>query len=103
MILYQVHHMWYETSMIDECWHSVLGAIKAAPGVDVKIKICFNFQTYIEEPDVSDVRMLLEKHQNHPLFKDYDVDDVSDKISIIIVSYIDYINNNVWKKNVKTF
>ena len=74
MILYQVHHMWYETSMIDECWHSVLGALRAAPDVDVKIKICFNFQTYIEKPDVGDVRGMLEKHQNHPLFKDYDID-----------------------------
>jgi len=74
MILYQVHHMWYETSMIDECWHSVLNALKAAPNVDVKIKICFNFQTYIEKPDVGNVRGMLEKHQNHPLFKDYNVD-----------------------------
>lgn len=74
MIVYQVHHMWYETSMIDECWHSVLNAIKAAPGVDVKIKICFNFQTYIEKPDVGNVRKMLEKHQNHPLFKDYGVE-----------------------------
>ena len=37
------------------------------------------------------------------LVKDYDVDDISDKISAIIASYIDYINNNIWKKNVKTF
>ena len=37
------------------------------------------------------------------LVKDYDVDNVSDKISVIVASYIDYINNNIWKKNVKTF
>ena len=28
MILYQVHHMWYDTSMIDECWHSILQAFE---------------------------------------------------------------------------
>lgn len=74
MIVYQVHHMWYESNMIDECWHSVLQALKSAPGVDVKIKICFNFQTYVEKPTVGSVRGMLEKHQNHPLFKDYDVE-----------------------------
>ena len=29
---------------------------------------------------------------------DYDVDNVSLKISRIILSYIDYVNKNVWKK-----
>ena len=37
------------------------------------------------------------------LVDDYNVDNVSDKISNIIISYIDYINNKVWKKNVKPF
>ena len=74
MIVYQVHHMWYESNMIDECWHSVLQALKSAPDVDVKIKICFNFQTYVEKPTVGSVRGMLEKHQNHPLFKDYDIE-----------------------------
>ena len=32
------------------------------------------------------------------LVDDYNVDNVSDKISNIIISYIDYINNKVWKK-----
>lgn len=74
MIVYQVHHMWYETSMIDECWYSVLQALRAAPNVDVRLKICFNFQTYVEKPIEGDVREMLEKHQNHPLFKDYNVE-----------------------------
>jgi len=37
------------------------------------------------------------------LVNDYNVNNISDKISNIIVSYTDYINNKVWKKNVKTF
>lgn len=74
MIVYQVHHMWYESNMIDECWHSVLQALRSAPNVDVKLKICFNFQTYVEKPTVGNVRGMLEKHQNHPLFKDYNVE-----------------------------
>ena len=71
MIVYQVHHMWYESNMIDECWHSVLNAWRAAPDVEVKIKICFNFQTYIEEPEVKDFEFMLKKHTTHPLFRDY--------------------------------
>lgn len=71
MIVYQVHHMWYESNMIDECWHSVLNALRAAPDVEVKIKICFNFQTYIEEPEVKDFEFMLKKHTTHPLFRDY--------------------------------
>ena len=39
MILYQVHHMWYETAMIQECWDSILAAKRAAPNVEVKVRI----------------------------------------------------------------
>jgi len=71
MILYQVHHMWYESSMIDECWHSVLQALRAAPDVDVKVQICFNMQTYIEKPEVDNHRLMLTKWDSHPLMQDY--------------------------------
>tara|TARA_R110000772_G_scaffold167371_1_gene279079 strand:+ start:1124 stop:2005 length:882 start_codon:yes stop_codon:yes gene_type:complete len=71
MILFQMHHMWYESNMIDECWHSILQALRSAPKVDVKIKICFNLQTYIEDPDSVNPKQLLEKWDNHPLMKDF--------------------------------
>ena len=32
------------------------------------------------------------------IVSDYDVDNVSLKVSRIILSYIDYINSTVWKK-----
>ena len=32
------------------------------------------------------------------IVKDYDVDDVSYKVVKIIISYVDYINRNVWRK-----
>ncbi len=63
--------MWYESNMIDECWHSILQALKSAPEVDVKIKICFNYQTYVEEPTVSSPKRLLDKWDSHPLMQDY--------------------------------
>ena len=33
------------------------------------------------------------------IVSDYDVDNVSLKVSRIILSYIDYINSTVWKKD----
>lgn len=71
MILLQVHHMWYESNMIDECWHSILQALRAAPNVDVKIKICFNYQTYVEKPSIGNVKTLFDKWDSHPLMQDY--------------------------------
>jgi len=71
MILFQLHHMWYESNMIDECWHSVLQALRAAPEVDVKIKICFNYQTYIEQPTTLEHKLMLDKWDSHPLMQDY--------------------------------
>ena len=71
MILYQVHHMWYETAMIQECWDSILAAKRAAPNVEVKVRICLNKQTYVEQPNKdSDVNNFFNKHLDHPLFKD---------------------------------
>jgi len=71
MILYQVHHMWYETAMIQECWDSVLAALKASPNTDVKIEICLNKQTYVEKPNEgSKVDDFFSKHLDHSLFKD---------------------------------
>lgn len=77
MILYQVHHMWYETAMIQECWDSILAAKRAAPNVEVKVRICLNKQTYVEEPNEgSDVNNFFNKHLDHALFKDKDTEIV---------------------------
>ena len=78
MILFQIHHMWYETNMINECWDSILAAKKAAPNVQVKLKICFNKQTYIEKPEGKlNAEEFFEKHLDHPLFKDPTTEIVS--------------------------
>jgi hypothetical protein len=71
MILLQIHHMWYETNMIQECWDSILAAKKSAPNVDVKVSICLNKQTYVEKPSEGMVPdEFFTRHLNHPLFKD---------------------------------
>jgi len=40
--------------------------------------------------------------QRMPIVKDYDSDKVAQKVVRIILSYTDYINRTVWKKNGKT-
>lgn len=78
MILYQVHHMWYETAMIKECWDSVLAAKKIASAVPIKIKICFNEQTYIEKPHSGKkVEEFFKPHLKHPLLKESDVEVIT--------------------------
>ena len=37
--------------------------------------------------------------RNISIVKDYSINNVSDKVVRIIISYVDYINRNVWKKN----
>ena len=36
-----------------------------------------------------------------PVVRDYDVPDVSDKVVRIILSHVDVVNRNVWRKNVR--
>lgn len=51
------------------------------------------------------LQMVISQYENGvapKIVADYDVDNVSMKVSRIILSYIDYINRNVWKKNSST-
>ncbi len=75
MILLQLHHMWYETNMIQECWDSILAAKRAASDVELKIKLCFNKQTYIETPSEGlNVDNFFQKHMSHSLITDKDTE-----------------------------
>ena len=40
----------------------------------------------------------INKSKVKSIVKDYDVDNVSEKVANIILSYTDYINRVVWKK-----
>lgn len=70
--------MWYETAMIKECWDSILAAKKIASTVPIKIKICFNEQTYIEKPsNGKKVEEFFKPHLEHPLLRECDVEVVT--------------------------
>ena len=49
------------------------------------------------------IEIVTKQHsENSNIFKivkDYNVDNVSKKVLRIIISYIDYVNRTVWKKN----
>jgi UDP-N-acetylglucosamine 2-epimerase (non-hydrolysing) len=49
------------------------------------------------------VKTVVEQYSENPnavrKIKDYDVDNVSLKVTRIILSYIDYVNRTVWKKD----
>ena len=51
---------------------------------------------------VNMVTKQFESGNTPKIVKDYDVDNVSLKVSRIILSYIDYINRTVWKKDSST-
>ena len=51
------------------------------------------------------LQMVISQNENGlapNIVADYNVDNVSMKVSRIILSYIDYINRTVWKKNSST-
>ena len=59
----------------------------------------------IRERIVESLEMVISQHENRitpNIVADYDVDNVSMKVSRIILSYVDYINRIVWKKNNST-
>ncbi len=48
------------------------------------------------------MNVVIEQHKNgaHTIISDYNVSNVSSKVIKIIFSYIEYVNNFTWKKNV---
>ena len=60
-----------------------------------------SIMTRINIKNISNAINIFEKNKDQKIntIKDYKVDNVSDKITKIILSNIDYININVWKKH----
>ena len=46
--------------------------------------------------------IILTSKNIEDIIKDYNVDNVSIKVTRIILSYIDYVNRTVWKKDTVT-
>lgn len=59
--------MWYEAAMLVETFDSIYAALRHAS--NVKIKLCFNSQTYIETPIDSTALQMFDVIKDHPLME----------------------------------
>ena len=48
--------------------------------------------------EILDKKVKLQEDETIKIVQEYDVDNVSEKVSRIILSYVDYINYYVWHK-----
>ena len=63
-----------------------------------------NYERIEQGLEILDKKVKLQKDEKIKIVKEYDVDNVSEKVSRIIVSYVDYINYYVWhKKKIKLY
>ena len=67
MILFQMHIMWYEAAMLQETFDSIQSALEHSN--NVKIKLCFNSQTYIETPIEGSAIEMFDVIKDHPLME----------------------------------
>ena len=65
MIIFQMHIMWYESAMLNETFDSIHSAMQYAN--NVKVKLCFNSQTYIEKPLKGSAIEMFDVIKDHPL------------------------------------
>lgn len=73
MISFNQHIMWYEVDMVQETFHSLMDALQHAPETPT-INLCFNSQTYIEEPLAGiEIKALFDKLQTHEIFQKHKI------------------------------
>ena len=66
--LYQMHVMWYELEMLPETLDSLAQAVQYA-SIPVDIQVCFNKQTFLEQPIVNNIDEHFNKIREHPILK----------------------------------
>lgn len=91
-----------ESSIINFPAISLRDSTERSEGMEEGVLIMSGFN---RDKLINGVNVVTSKNNQNliKLVDDYDVDNVSNKITNIVISYIDYINNKIWKKNVKTF
>lgn len=77
-ISFNMHIMWYESQMVWETLDSIADAMKYS-SIPVRVRLCYNKQTYIESPTGS-VDDMISRFNTHPLTKSSEiiVKDMSD-------------------------
>jgi len=80
-IIGTLHVMWYESYMINETLDSIQAAIQNTTD-DVKLVICLNSQTYIEQPDPGfDPIKMFDEFLSHPVLVNATIIHKTDKDS----------------------
>ena len=71
-------------------------------GIDVGTLILSGLkkERVIQAIDIVTKQHVQRKKRNFSIIPDYEVDNISQKVLRIIVSYIDYVNRTVWNKNI---
>lgn len=67
--LYQMHIMWYELDMVEETLNSFLKAKEYAT-IPIDVSVCFNKQTFLEQPIVDNINQRFDDLAKHPVLKD---------------------------------
>ena len=67
-LLFQMHIMWYEYRMVREALDSLQKAISNS-NIDVKINLCLNYKTYLEEPVEGTAKEMFDEFMDHSIIK----------------------------------
>ena len=67
-LLFQMHVMWYEYMIVKEGLDSLQRTMENSD-IDVKINLCLNHQTYLEEPVEGTAREMFDEFMDHDIMK----------------------------------
>ncbi len=90
--LYQMHVMWYELEMLPETLDSLAQAVQYA-SVPVDIKLCFNKQTFLEQPIINNIDDQFTRILEHPVLENVSVVEKTNDDS--------FYNVGDWRREIK--
>lgn len=91
--LYQMHVMWYEVEMVPETLDSLSRALQYA-SIPVDIKVCFNKQTFLEQPVVDNINESFDKLSKHPVLENASIVEKTNEDG--------FFNVGDWRREVRT-
>ena len=91
--MYQMHVMWYELEMVTETLDSLETAIEFA-NIPLDISVCFNKQTFLEQPIVDNINEKFDIISNHSVLKNATIIEKTNNDS--------FFNVGDWRRTVKS-
>lgn len=87
-ITYSLHIMWYEYELIKEHFSSLSDALELVPTVPIRLVVCSNNQTYMEQPIDPDTL-----YNSHNLIRS-ELEIISKKFTNVSVDFFEKTNND---------